>query len=103
VSGLDRVTNLPQLVRQNIYLVFKEAINNIAKHNTNPEVWITLNNQLKGMTITIKNTIAEKKPASTHTGQGLRNMQMRAKRMKATLDILNKKDVFSIVIRMKRW
>jgi len=103
VSGLDKVTNLPQLVRQNIYLVFKEGINNIAKHNSNPEVWIILNNQLMGMTITIKNTVAGKKPASTHTGQGLRNMQMRAKRMKATLDILNKEDVFSIVIRMKRW
>jgi len=103
VHGLDSVTNLPQLVRQNIYLIFKEAINNVAKHNFNPKVWITLNNQAKGMTITIRNTVADKKPASTHTGQGLRNMQMRAKRMKAAIDILREDDMFSITIRMKRW
>lgn len=103
VSGLDKVTNLPQLVRQNIYLIFKEAINNIAKHNTNPEVWITLNNQLKGMTITIKNTVSDIKPVSAHTGQGLRNMRMRAKRMKAAFDILNTDGLFSITIKMKRW
>ena len=102
-SGLDGVTNLPQLVRQNIYLIFKEAINNIAKHNANAEVWIMLNNQLKGMTITIKNTTGDRKPGSAHTGQGLRNMQMRAKRMKATIDILNNEGMFLITIKMKRW
>jgi hypothetical protein len=30
-------------------------------------------------------------------------MQMRAKRMKATLDILSDERMFSITIRMKRW
>jgi len=103
VLWLDKVTNLPQLVRQNIYLIFKEAINNIAKHNANPEVWITLNNHQKGMTITIRNTVADKKPALAHTGQGLRNMQMRAKRMKAAIDILREDHMFSIIIKMKRW
>jgi len=103
VSGLDKVTNLPQLVRQNIYLIFKEAINNIAKHSTNPSVWIVLHNQLKGMTITIKNTAGDTKKASAHSGQGLRNMRMRAKRMKATLDILHEEGMFSITIKMKRW
>jgi len=101
--GLERVTTLPQLVRQNIYLVFKEAINNIARHNVSPEVWISLDNQPGGMTITIKNTIDHGKEKSTYTGQGLRNMQMRAKRIKASLDINNDSRVFSITIRMRRW
>jgi len=103
VLGLDNVTNLPQLVRQNIYLIFKEAINNIAKHNANPEVRISLNNQLKGMTITIRNTVADEKQGSAHRGQGLRNMQMRAKRMKAAIDILDEDGMFSVIIKMKRW
>jgi len=33
----------------------------------------------------------------------LRNMQMRAKRMKAGIDILREDGMFSITIRMKRW
>jgi ligand-binding sensor domain-containing protein len=102
VSGLDKVITLPQLVRQNLYLIFKEAINNIARHNYNPKVSIAFNNQLSGMTITIKNTINRKsKPA--FVGQGLRNIQMRAKRMKATADILDAEGIFSIIIKMKRW
>ncbi|MCO5950469.1 sensor histidine kinase [Mucilaginibacter flavidus] len=103
VFGLDNVSNLPQLLRQNIYLIFKEAINNIAKHSTGPEVWITLNNQSAGMTIMIKNTIDPKKPTAAYAGQGLKNMQMRAKRMKATLDIINDGKCFLITIKMKRW
>jgi signal transduction histidine kinase len=101
--GLDRVTNLPQLMRQNIYLVFKEAINNIARHNVSPEVWISLDNQPGGMVITIKNTIDIGKEKSTYTGQGLRNMQMRAKRIKALLDVNSDGRVFSIVIKMRKW
>jgi len=103
VFGLDNVSNLPQLLRQNIYLIFKEAINNIAKHSTSPEVWITLNNQSAGMTIMIKNTIDPKKPKAAYAGQGLKNMQMRAERMKATLDIANDEKCFLITIKMKRW
>lgn len=103
VFGLDKVSTLPQLLRQNIYLIFKEAINNIAKHSTGPEVWITLNNQPAGMTIMIKNTIDPKKPRAAYAGQGLKNMQMRAKRMKANLDITTDGKCFLITIKMKRW
>jgi signal transduction histidine kinase len=101
--GLERVTTLPQLVRQNIYLVFKEAINNIARHNVSPEVWISLDNQPGGMAIIIKNSIDTGKERSIYTGQGLRNMQMRAKRIKAKLDISNDGTIFCITIRMRRW
>ncbi|WP_295801640.1 hypothetical protein [Mucilaginibacter sp.] len=102
VHGLENVVNLPQLVRQNIYLIFKEAINNIAKHNVNPQVWIILNNQLTGMTVTLKNTIEQRQKAA-FIGQGLKNMEMRAKRMKASLDVVNEDGIFSITIKMKRW
>jgi hypothetical protein len=103
VSGLERVTNMPQLVRQNSYLIFKEAINNIARHNASPTAWISLDNQPGGMTITIKNTIDPGKEKSPYTGQGLRNMKMRAERIKATLDVSNDGTIFCITIRMRRW
>ncbi len=103
INGLERVNTLPQLVRQNIYLVFKEAINNIARHNSSPEVWISLNNQPGGIIIMIKNTIDPGKEKSPYTGQGLRNMQMRAKRIKASLDVSNDGKIFAITIRMRRW
>jgi ligand-binding sensor domain-containing protein len=103
ITGLDKETNLPQLVRQNLYMIFKEAINNIARHNNNPKVWIALNNHLAGMTITIKNTIDLKNTRSGLAGQGLKNIQMRAKRMKADAEISNADGMFIIVIKMKRW
>jgi signal transduction histidine kinase/ligand-binding sensor domain-containing protein len=102
-TGLDKVVNLPQLIRQNIYLIFKEAINNIVKHNRHTRVWITLNNQPSGMTITIKNTTNELAKQSGYTGQGLKNMKMRAQRIKGRLDIVNADAMYSIIIRMKKW
>jgi len=102
-DGLDKVVVLPQLVRQNLYLIFKEAINNIARHNNNPKVWIQLNNQLSGLTIVIKNTIDLKKNRTAFAGQGLKNIRMRAKRMKAEVQISNTDDLFTVMIKMKRW
>ncbi|QEC76682.1 sensor histidine kinase [Mucilaginibacter ginsenosidivorax] len=101
VSGFEKTGNLTQLVRQNVYLIFKEAINNIVRHNNATPVWITLNNQAWGMTIIIKNTV-NAKPGSYHTGQGLKNMQMRAKRIKASLVITPADDFFTVMLKTRR-
>ena len=100
--GLEKTGLMPQLTRQNIYLIFKEAINNIVKHNHRPYVLIKLDNQPKMMVITIKNSI-DRKASPAHPGQGLRNMQMRAKRIKANLNIKKTDKEFLITLRMKRW
>lgn len=102
LTGLEKTGTLPQLIRQNIYLIFKEAINNIVRHNYKPSVSVTLNNQLSGMTISIKNTI-DPRPKSEYAGQGLKNMQMRANRIKAKLTISSTEDYFLVTIKTRRW
>lgn len=102
-TGLDKVVDLPQLIRQNVYLIFKEAINNILKHNHHPEVWIELKNRTSGMTITIKNTINAQTKTSNYTGQGLKNMKMRAERIKGSVNIVTGGDLFLVIIKMKKW
>jgi hypothetical protein len=101
--GLDRVDNLPQLLRQNIYLIFKEAINNILKHNQHPRVWIELDNRSPVITISIKNTKSAAAKRSNYSGQGLKNMEMRARRIKGNIEIINAEDMFTVVVRMKKW
>lgn len=100
--GLERVGTLPQLLRQNIYLIFKEAINNIVRHNRHPRVWILLNNGPNGMKMTIKNTL-DQKPTGAYSGHGLKNMKMRAERIRAVLSIVNTDEYFTVTIKTRRW
>jgi signal transduction histidine kinase len=86
-QGLQEHKKLTVLFRQNVYLIFKEAINNIVKHSGAGNVQIDLKkeNGLFSMRIADDGTgIASGKHSS---GQGLSNMQMRARRLNATLDI----------------
>jgi hypothetical protein len=102
VNGLSSGINIPQSLRQNIYLIFKEAINNILRHNVSPEVWINLDNGPAGFTMEIKNTIQHKK-GTGYKGQGLKNMEMRAKRINAVIKVDESGGIFSVTLRMKEW
>jgi len=102
VKGLTSTVNIPQSLRQNIYLIFKEAINNIVRHNVSPEVWINLENGHDGFIMEIKNTIQHKK-GTDYKGQGLKNMEMRAKRINANIKVTEAEGIFSVTLRMKEW
>ena len=102
VKGLSSTANIPQSLRQNIYLIFKEAINNIIRHNVSPEVWINIENGHDGFIMEVKNTIQHKK-GTGYKGQGLKNMEMRAKRINATVKVAETEGIFSVTLRMKEW
>jgi two-component sensor histidine kinase len=71
--------------RHDLYLIFKEATNNIVKHSNATEVKTEISG--KGGVLRMSVTDNGTNPPNPHrmTGMGLRNMQMRAKRMKGTL------------------
>lgn len=78
-DALDLVT------RQNTYLIFKEAINNIAKHSNPKHIYINLIITNRNLVLSIANDglpCGEKRD-----GMGLQNMQMRAEKMNAKLHI----------------
>ena len=72
--------------RQNIYLIYKEAIANIMKHSNGDHVDIILSNDKGRLKLVIKDN-GHEKPATNTEGQGLSNMAMRARKIKGQLDV----------------
>lgn len=63
--------------RQNIYLIFKEAISNICKHSDAQQVTIQFRQGKSGLYLLIHDNGSERKPTNSD-GLGLKNMAMRA-------------------------
>ncbi len=86
-SGLDLQKQLSVTLRQNVYLIFKEAINNIAKHAAEAShVDINLKNAEGNFNLIVRDDGKNSKSGEKLTGQGLRNMKMRAARIGGRLD-----------------
>jgi signal transduction histidine kinase len=79
--------------RQNVYLAFKEAINNIVKHSGATRVHVDLKKENKLFIMIIKDDGKGMVAGKSASGQGLYNMQLRADRLKANLEILSQNGV----------
>ena len=84
-SGVKK--KLPVQVKENIYLVFKEAIHNIAKHSDATDVHIQFSMQGRNFHLSVKDngTRATDPQKTRRSGQGMRNMELRARRIDARL------------------
>ncbi len=102
IKKLEENKRIPVHIRQNLYFIFKEAINNVAKHSNATRVDISIGNNGSNFEMTVKDngTILYEKPIPK-TGQGLSNLKMRAARIDASLDII-RKNGFSIQLKMKK-
>ena len=78
---------LPVNVRQNVYLIFKEAVNNITKHAEASHVAIQLKSSNGTFSMTVSDDGKAWRDDENQTGQGLRNMRMRAERIGGRLEI----------------
>ncbi|MEO8404085.1 MAG: two-component regulator propeller domain-containing protein [Chitinophagaceae bacterium] len=88
-SGLNDHEKLNMNFRQNVYLTFKEAINNIVKHSGATKVTVDLKKENSLFIMEIKDDgkgMSETKPGS---GQGLYNMKLRADRLRASLQLIS--------------
>lgn len=98
VENLDLKQELTTDVRQNLYLIFKEAVTNAAKHTNGDTVNIRLRKSTECFEMLIHdNGRVEEKTYKT-TGLGQSNMRMRAEAIGATLEI-DVKDGFQIRLR----
>lgn len=88
---------IPPDVRQNIYLIFKEAVNNAMKYSNGDKVEINLFHSKKVLVLKVKDNGSEN--AIKKSGTGIKNMEMRAKRIKGefNLDIENG---FTIIVKV---
>ena len=83
-----------------MYLIFKKAINNILKHSNATKVSINLRNESKYFSMSIKDNGSVKTKSQKKTGQGLKNMQMRAKKINGNLEI-RKRAGYKIKLTLK--
>jgi two-component system, NarL family, sensor histidine kinase UhpB len=70
--------------RRNLYLVFKESINNLVKYSNATNVDITLINDKDFIKLHIKDNGVGFNTSQENTGNGLKNMKRRADEMKAS-------------------
>ena len=73
--------------RKDLYLVFKEAVNNIAKYSQCTEVWITITESDRQIEMQIKDNGIGFDRNAIRSGNGLRNMEERARQFSGTLTI----------------
>lgn len=111
VARIDSEHKIPVHIRQDLYFIFKEAINNVAKHSNASMVTIVLQNSGLFFEMVIKDN-GRQPGLSQHkvngnglqkkTGQGLSNLKMRAERIKGELHIENT-DGFAVCLKMKNF
>lgn len=98
LSLVDQQQNIAPEIRQQLYLIFKEAINNIAKHSEATLVKVYYNQQGKKFNLRIQNNKHTNIVPDSFAGQGLKNMQMRAKKIAARCDVYVKEDWFVVEV-----
>lgn len=100
VEHLNLKQNLPADIRQNLYLIYKEAVTNAAKHSNGDMLLVTMKKSGAGfeMRICDNGTTAEK--AYKTTGSGTGNMHMRAEKIGGTLEI-NRNTGFCVILNLQ--
>ena len=102
VQYIDANIGIPIEIRQDLYYIFKEAINNVAKHAekaTMVQIRLGHNGWFFEMEILDNGQFFEASPKGT--GQGMLNMKMRAKRIGGEIYFSHEKG-FKVLLRMKR-
>lgn len=87
VEDMVKNIRLDMEARRDLFLLFKEAVNNIAKYADCTHVLISIAGSYKQLILSIKDNGIGFSPANTNTGNGLGNMQKRADALKGTLQI----------------
>ena len=100
-TGMEKSKKIKLDRRQNIFYIFKEAINNIVKHSNATEVKIILKNEGSAFFMEITDNGTGFSAEKIRKGNGLRNMQMRAKRLNANLNISSNNGV-KVSLMMKK-
>ncbi|MDB5284952.1 MAG: two-component system sensor with a ligand-binding domain, partial [Bacteroidota bacterium] len=100
VTGVNRLKEIDGVTRQNIYLIFKEAITNIIKHSnaTKVEVQVTSDGESFELKITDNGNSTQSKFMGN--GIGLESMKDRAKELGANIEI-SRANGFEIILRGK--
>lgn len=87
-EGLNMDEKLKVQRKENLYLIFKEAVNNIAKHSNASMVTVKLTVDVDNFELLVHDN-GTKIKNQRKSGQGLHNMNMRAERIDASVIFIN--------------
>lgn len=85
VNEINEKKSMNPVVKQNIYLIFKEAINNIIKHADSSCVQVKISNNNSGFEMVIQDNGKGMDSGANPKGHGLKNMGRRAAAINAEL------------------
>ncbi|MEL6123086.1 MAG: hypothetical protein AAFR14_05150 [Bacteroidota bacterium] len=94
IQGLRYDKSIKTSYRKNIYLIYKEAMNNIVKHSSPSKVAVEIINERKFI-MTIQNDGLKTDPSHKPKGQGLQNMYERAQEIDGQL-LIQKRALFQV-------
>jgi ligand-binding sensor domain-containing protein/two-component sensor histidine kinase len=97
--GLPMEDRLNMNFRQNVYLIYKESINNIVKHADATYVDVELQSREGVFLMSIRDNGRGILKEGDRGGHGMGNMQMRASRIKGNLKILSRYD--GVTVRLE--
>jgi signal transduction histidine kinase len=98
ITGLDGKKFISPEVRQNVYLIFKEAITNVIRHSNATQVEISLLQHGEHLVLVVHDN-GSRQGLNHRAGQGIGNMMMRAAKIGGRLDI-NYKEGFKVVLEV---
>lgn len=88
-SGEVADLHLEMAVRKNIYLIYKEAVNNAVKYSRCRQISMSFTRDLKSLSMTISDDGSGFDTKAKQAGNGLLNMRRRADEINGTLNILS--------------
>lgn len=98
-KGIDENRILDPALKQNLYLIFKESVNNIVKHAHARHVRVSLTNEGDTFCMRIDDDGTGFSTRETHQGNGLRNMNRRAGAIGGTFQITHQAGTSIVVTR----
>ena len=99
-SKVDQQQKLSPEFRQHLFLLYKEAINNIIKHSQASNVYIQYEQDKDHCQLLIRNNGARDNNDQVVTGQGLKNIKMRAEQIKGKASIVIGNKTFEVLVRI---
>jgi ligand-binding sensor domain-containing protein/two-component sensor histidine kinase len=88
--GEEQALKIGADLRRQVFLVFKEAVNNIARHSACTEARIEMRIENRWLTVTVGDNGPGFDPAQISEGQGLASMRARAKELGGELRITSR-------------
>lgn len=89
VSGIHEKAIVDPILRQNLYLIFKESINNVVKHAEARHVLVEIVNDSRQFKMTITDNGKGFSIQPNQRGNGLRNMDRRAHAIQGHIEFIN--------------